>query len=143
MLLSDRANNKAIVYACDCCESALETAKELVSNAISSEAKCRFFPFHCDIATQSLPTWLHYSSCRNNSDVLLIEDGTNMNAPPPPNWNRKPFSCLDGVDIAMMVSDQNHYFDLLHMMLFTHFLVLVFVLSGNCGDLMNLIWTCI
>lgn len=119
-----RANNKAIVYACDCSESALKRAQDLVQNIIPLHGKCRFFPFHCDISSQMLPAWLHCSSCTSledksdegkqeellsstKSDISFLtkeEQGSPVSPHEPTKLNvEKPFCCIGGVDIIMMI----------------------------------------
>jgi hypothetical protein len=84
-----------------------------VSDAISSEVNHRFFPFHCDISSQSLPAWLHPSPCVDDSHVSLTEVNKNIATQPPPNWNvKEPSHSVGGVDIVMMVSNQTDNFAL-------------------------------
>lgn len=58
-----RANSKALVFACDCSQSALKRAQGLVCNANPQAGKCQFVPFCCDICTESLPDWLCCNMC--------------------------------------------------------------------------------
>lgn len=94
-----RANEAAKVYACDCSESALRRAHDLVRSTISSNENARFVPFHCDISNQSLPSWLCCSACTSSEDK--VHDDCHFE--PLNSIVEKPFCCINGVDIITMI----------------------------------------
>lgn len=89
-----RANKAAVVYGCDCSESVLRRAQDLVQSTISSDGRCQFVPFLCDISIQRLPTWL-CAPCVD-SEGSISKDRVSLE-------NDKQLQCTNGIDIVTMI----------------------------------------
>lgn len=94
-----RANEAAEVYACDCSDSALRRAHDLVQSTIPASENRRFFPFRCDISNQSLPSWLSCSTCTSSEQKVHDDFQLELSK----SSIDRAFFCIDGVDIVTMI----------------------------------------
>lgn len=99
-----RANETAIVYACDCSIQALERSKQNIRASNVNAFQSRFHPFHCDFSITGFPPWLACNYCKQTSLSCHHIPDICCNAPRDSNLFFKDANCcIGGVHLVTLI----------------------------------------